>query len=328
MGLPVFTFVFFLPYWFILCPFLWRKYPAVGINNRAWNSPWLYGYWLTAAGVWISVYIADKYCCKREKNLEDDEDSLRSTEKLLLPSQSFKTSTPFRVTPLAVQPKREESEIPGSIEQHIRGIDITYAYVQPKSSLKTMPPSRPSENEFTWDNEDIPWSSGEGESVDSFYSLDVSTSNFDFTINNTIEEEKSVETAAEDLYPAELESTDDITLCAGISSNSEEETLIESTLLGAAVALKEKENLDELTAGMPVQINSTPITLPSGADAVDPTSNEDHSSLENDSCVKRRFKDREDRPCWNAADTRNSLIKRNLTPSSDARRKSKRLTFS
>jgi len=325
VGLPAFTFIFFLPYWLILCPLLWRKYPVVGINNRAWNSPWLYGYWLTAAGVWIFVYIADKCCYKKGKNLENDEDFLRSAEKLL-PSKSFKTSTPFRITSLPAQPKRDKSEIPGSIQQHIRGIDISYAYVQPKSSLKTMPPSRPSENEFTWDNEDIPWSSGDGESVDSFYTLDISTSNFDFVeSNNTIQEETSVETA-EDLYP-ELEGTDDITLCAGISANFEEETVIECTLLGA-VALNEKENLDEPTAGMPVHINSTSTTLSSSADAIDLTSNADQSSLETDSCVKRRFKDREDRPCWNAADTRNSLIKRTLTPNSDGKRKSKRLTFS
>ena len=46
----------------------------------------------------------------------------------------------------------------------------------------------------------------------------------------------------------------------------------------------------------------------------------------NDSGVKRRFKDRDSRPCWNAADiTRiNSSIKRTSTLNLDGKRKSKR----
>ena len=306
----------------ILCPLFWHKYSVVGINNGVWNNPWLYGYWLAAAGVWIFVYIVATYCCKGGK-LQNDEDHSKSTEKLL-PTQSFKTSTPFHITSLPVQPKREKGEIPGSIiEKHIRGIDISYTYVQPRSSIKSMPPSRPSENEFTWDNEDIPWSSAERNSVDSFYSaLDVSLLNFDLAEqNNDIQEETITETA-EDLYP-KSEIADDTTLCAGTSANSEEETVIEKTLL-ETVALKEKESLDELT-GIPTQIDSAVTTLSHSADAIDLTSNDaDQSSLENDSCVKRRFKDREIRPCWNAADIRKSSIKRNSTPNSDGKRKSKR----
>lgn len=329
VGLPAFVIVFFLPYWLIVCPLLWRKFPAVGVNNRAWNSPWLYGYWLAAAGVWIFVYIAATYCCKGKNNQQNDEDYMKSTEKLLPTSQTFKTSTPFHITSLPVQPKREEGEIPtgSSIQQHIRGIDISYAYVQPKSSLKSMPPSRPSENEFTWDNEDIPWShDAESESLSSFYSLDNSNFNFDFVEqHNAIEEEKNVETA-EGPFPEPDSNIEDTTLCAGTSASSEEETVIEKTLLDS-VTLRKKENLNELTDEKTIQFNDSTDTTPSpSADAIDSTSNADQSLLDNDSGVKRRFKDRDSRPCWNAADiTRlNSSIKRTSTLNLDGKRKSKR----
>ncbi|XP_059353354.1 uncharacterized protein LOC132088419 [Daphnia carinata] len=153
VGFPTFTLLFFLPYWFILCPFVWHRRHEDIVNHRAWNSPWLYGYWLAATGVWVAVFLVALCCWKQNDHQCDDTEIGSGT--YLLSSQHSKNSVPFCITPLPVQPKKEEREVP-SFKGRISEVDVSFVQVQPMP-LKTMPASRPSELDFTWDNEDIQW---------------------------------------------------------------------------------------------------------------------------------------------------------------------------
>jgi len=61
------TVVFFPAYWLVLFPVVWSKY-CRGIEiNRSWSNPWLYGYWLISAGVWMAAFTAAYIHLKRHK---------------------------------------------------------------------------------------------------------------------------------------------------------------------------------------------------------------------------------------------------------------------
>ncbi|XP_032792968.2 uncharacterized protein LOC116929736 [Daphnia magna] len=162
VGFPTFTLLFFLPYWFILCPFVWHRRHENVANNRAWNSPWLYGYWLAATGVWVAVFLVALCCWKR--NDQHCEETEMGTGTYLLSSQHYKSSVPFCITPLPVQPKKEERE-ETSFKGKIREMDVSFVQVQPMP-FRTMPASRPSELDFTWDHEDIQWLIESNETTD------------------------------------------------------------------------------------------------------------------------------------------------------------------
>lgn len=159
VGVPVFTLFFFLPYWFILCPIIWhRKQEVIGYNCSG-NSPWLYLYWLVAAVVWAIVFSIAVYCWKPNNHVCDESDL--GSDQYLLSSQQCKTPVPFLLTSLSLQhtcrtpTKKMEKEVIPLQKQIINGVDISCTQDQP--TLMTIPSSRPSESEFTWDHEEISW---------------------------------------------------------------------------------------------------------------------------------------------------------------------------
>ena len=165
LGIPFFTLLFFLLYWFVLCPIIWDHSAKTTQANHHWDSPWLYWYWMVAAAVWtICVFIA-VYCWKREDQPSGESD-VGSSEHLLSSQtdkkSSYKTPVPFNVTPIPVQPKGEKEGI-APFQRPVAGIDISHVHLQP-STLRSMPTSRPS-TDFLWDDENVPWLAGNADTA-------------------------------------------------------------------------------------------------------------------------------------------------------------------
>ena len=162
IGVPFFTLFFFLPYWFILCPIIChRKHEAVG-TNCSWNSPWLYFYWLAAAVIWVIVFSTAVYCWRQ--NYKDCNESDLGCDQYLLSSQHCKKPVPFRLISLSGQhnycipTKKKANVLPQVIplQTEINGDDISCIQGQ-SPMLTTIPSSRPSQSDFTWDDEEISW---------------------------------------------------------------------------------------------------------------------------------------------------------------------------
>ncbi len=176
VGIPVVTLCLFILYWFVLCPIIWEHGKKNDDPDHAWNSFGVYQYWVVAAGVWTVVVFLIVYCCKKEDQFSREKDIDGSSKHLLSPKDKTsvqkyttstpkhnKTSVPFNVTPIPVQPKGEKEEI-APYQWPLAGMDIAHVHVQP-STLRTMPTSRPSENEFMWDHESVPWLTGNTETL-------------------------------------------------------------------------------------------------------------------------------------------------------------------
>ena len=157
IGIPLFTLVFFFPYWFFLCPIIWRRRQELAVVNSAWNSPWLYGYWLVSAFIWALLSLTAIFCCKSSKQ-SDYPSSWLPDEFLLRLSRSNSDSAhsvPIRLTEHRIQPRKDADETVHYDKES--KIEFVSGSFQPP--LKCLPPSRLSEIDFAWE-EDIPWLSG------------------------------------------------------------------------------------------------------------------------------------------------------------------------
>jgi hypothetical protein len=189
VGVPVFTLVFFVTYWFVLCPAIWNRYHLVG-NDRSEFNLWLFAYWVVAAAIWAIVFFVAYYLWKKEKKVGEKSDS--GFDQHLLSSQPNKTTIPLSLTTLPIQPKyyipteKIDSEVTTlrsftPRQNQMIEAEVTSKRVQPLM-LKTMPPSRPSESDFTWDTEDISWMSENGDITSPSYLISIAERDLEITL--------------------------------------------------------------------------------------------------------------------------------------------------
>ena len=135
-----------IPSWLILHLLPCRREQTTSSPGCTSSSMWLYGYWLGTACISILVFSV-AVCCWKRKRKHSKEDILDSSEFLLSPKCSV-DPLPLRLIPVAIQPKRDESEI-----VHVQ----SYMEVNAVSHVHVQPPFLSSKVEFSWDFEGIPW---------------------------------------------------------------------------------------------------------------------------------------------------------------------------
>lgn len=157
VGIPLFTLMFFLPYWFILCPLIWQQ-ESHQVDSYVWKSPWLYGYWLVSACLWLLCLFAHIFCCKP---INPTDINCTKSDEFLIRLYRSKSSPPListipvRISSHKIQPRREIRGVCAASEQKAPYVALYSAQVEPP--VKGLPP--PPESDYVWD-EDIPWLAG------------------------------------------------------------------------------------------------------------------------------------------------------------------------
>lgn len=113
----------------MIIPAIWHRRRETTEFNNLSKSPWLYGYWLVSAGVWVLVFLVGLYCWKKDSHHESEEEL--NFREPLLQSQHNVSRKPFYIVPMPVQPKREQI-IP--LLQPTAKINVSRVCVQPKAS--------------------------------------------------------------------------------------------------------------------------------------------------------------------------------------------------
>ena len=160
----IFTGIFFLAYWFILCPVIWANESYSPEVNRSWHSPWLYGYWLVSAFVWIIVFFL-AYSYYKRKNLKnrcDNTETECSSEFLLVLNRTPSTSAPETI-PLSVQMQMHqmvqvyrENESSASCQIAETEIGLSLEKIQPPSTYTPSVYMARSTDPILLE-EDVPW---------------------------------------------------------------------------------------------------------------------------------------------------------------------------
>ena len=110
LGVPLFTLIFFVPYWFLIVRRAW------GGRYFSFGSPAFYGYWLVALAVWL-VIVGIDILCKRRRIAEKDrgQKSHNVAHEFLFNwnpfAQSAMSQATIPHTPnwLAIQPRRNDT---------------------------------------------------------------------------------------------------------------------------------------------------------------------------------------------------------------------------
>lgn len=153
VGAPAFTLIFFLPYWFFLCPIIWRI--ELYETNPSWNSPWVYWYWIVSLVFWAVIILATLTCCKRTRRHSISDRNSDSYLFLHNVSGNFQNSSslPLRITHHVIQPKRKECSAAFS---QLSDVKINVGHTPIQVPVRDLAVVRSSGMDFAWD-EDVPW---------------------------------------------------------------------------------------------------------------------------------------------------------------------------